>query len=29
MCMLRMMGVAAQDLDFNRFAFEWTELGQG
>ena len=26
MVMLRQLGVAAQDLDFNRFAFEWTEV---
>jgi uncharacterized damage-inducible protein DinB len=26
MAMLRLLGVAAQDLDFNKYAFEWTEL---
>ena len=26
MAMLRQMGVAAQNLDFNRYTFEWTEL---
>jgi uncharacterized damage-inducible protein DinB len=26
MAMLRQMGIAAQDLDFNRYAFEWTKL---
>jgi uncharacterized damage-inducible protein DinB len=26
MAMLRQMGIAAQDLDFNKYAFEWTEL---
>jgi hypothetical protein len=27
MAMLRQLGVAAEGLDFNRYAFEWTELG--
>jgi uncharacterized damage-inducible protein DinB len=27
MAMLRQMGIAAQDLDFNRYAFTFTELG--
>jgi uncharacterized damage-inducible protein DinB len=26
MAMLRQMGIAAEDLDFNRYAFEWLEL---
>jgi uncharacterized damage-inducible protein DinB len=26
MAMLRQMGIAAEGLDFNRYAFEWTEL---
>jgi hypothetical protein len=26
MAMLRQMGIAAQNLDFNRYTFEWTEL---
>ena len=26
MAMLRQLGIAAQGLDFNRYAFEWTEL---
>ncbi|HJZ94250.1 MAG TPA: DinB family protein [Gemmataceae bacterium] len=26
MAMLRQMGVAAEDLDFNKYAFEWLEL---
>jgi uncharacterized damage-inducible protein DinB len=25
MAMLRQLGIAAQDLDFNKYAFEWTE----
>ena len=28
MAMLRQMGIAAEGLDFNRYAFEWTELGR-
>jgi hypothetical protein len=26
MAMLRQVGIAAQDLDFNWYAFTWTEL---
>ena len=26
MAMLRQFGIAAEGLDFNRYAFEWTEL---
>jgi uncharacterized damage-inducible protein DinB len=28
MAMLRQLGIAAEGLDFNRYAFEWTELAQ-